>query len=57
MSSGKNAPVIIPSDVENSLLAQFLEGKNGKLMPPLGGLPQEEIQVILDWIAAGAENN
>ena len=57
MSSGENAPVIIAGDVENSLLAQLLLGSNNKLMPPLGALPQEEIQIILDWIAAGAENN
>lgn len=57
MSSGENAPVILAGDVENSLLAQYLLGSNGKLMPPLGGMSQDEIQAILDWIAAGAENN
>lgn len=57
MSSGENAPVIIAGDIENSLLAQLLQGANGKLMPPLGGLSEGEIQAILDWIAAGAENN
>jgi cytochrome c5 len=43
--------------VQNSLLAHFLQGANGKFMPPLGALPQEEIQAILDWIAAGAKND
>jgi mono/diheme cytochrome c family protein len=57
MSSGENAPIIIAGDVENSLLAKYLLGSNGKLMPPLGGLSQEDIQTILDWIAAGAKNN
>jgi mono/diheme cytochrome c family protein len=57
MSSGEHAPVIIAGDVENSLLAQLLQGSNGKVMPPLGGMSQEDIQIILDWIAAGAENN
>jgi mono/diheme cytochrome c family protein len=57
MSSGDNAPVVIAADVQNSLLAQYLLGSNGKFMPPSGGLSQEEIQAILDWIAAGAENN
>ena len=56
MSSGENAPVIIPGDVENSLLAQYLLGTNGKFMPPLGGMSEVDIQAILDWIAAGAEN-
>jgi hypothetical protein len=40
----------------NSLVAQRIQGI-GKLMPPSGSLPQEEIQAILDWIAAGAEND
>ncbi|HSM70615.1 MAG TPA: c-type cytochrome [Anaerolineales bacterium] len=57
MSSGDNAPVIIPGDVENSLLAQYLLGTNGDFMPPIGSMPEDEIQAILDWIAAGAENN
>jgi mono/diheme cytochrome c family protein len=57
MSTGENAPVIIAGDVENSLLAKYLLGSNGKLMPPLGGLSPEDIQAILDWIAAGAKNN
>jgi mono/diheme cytochrome c family protein len=57
MSSGENAPVIIPGDVENSLLAQLLLGTNGDLMPPLGGMNESDIQAILDWIAAGANNN
>jgi len=57
ISSGENAPVIISGDVENSLLAQYLLGTNGKKMPPLGSMPDGDIQAILDWIAAGAENN
>ena len=56
ISSGDNAPVIIPVDVENSLLAQYLLGTNGDFMPPIGSMPENEIQAILDWIAAGAEN-
>lgn len=57
MTSGNNNPVIIAGDVQNSLLAQLLQGANGKFMPPLGALPQEEIQAILDWIATGAKND
>ena len=57
ISSGDNAPVIIPGDVENSLLAQYLLGTNGDFMPPIGSMPEDEIQAILDWIAAGAEDN
>jgi len=57
MSSGENSPAIIAGDIENSLLAQYLLGSNGDLMPPLGGMAEDDIQAILDWIAAGAENN
>jgi hypothetical protein len=56
MNSGNHAPVVIPGDPDNSLLAQKLLGtqKEGTLMPPNGSLPQDEVQVILDWIKAGA---
>jgi mono/diheme cytochrome c family protein len=57
--SGNNGPAVIPGDVENSLLAQKLAGTQtvGGPMPPAAALPQDEIQVILDWIAGGAPNN
>ena len=57
ISSGDNSPALIPGDVENSLLAQYLLGTNGDFMPPIGSMPENEIQAILDWIAAGAEDN
>jgi hypothetical protein len=59
MTSGNNAPSVIPSDIENSLLAQKLlnEQTIGDLMPPGGALPEEEIQIILDWISSGALDN
>jgi mono/diheme cytochrome c family protein len=56
MTSGDHAPVVIPGDVVNSLLAQLIQGI-GKPMPPSGSLPSSETQTILDWIAAGAEND
>ena len=56
MTSGNHGPAVIPGEVENSLLAQRIQGI-GNLMPPSGSLPEQEIQVILDWIAAGAEND
>jgi len=49
--------VIIPGDAENSLLAQLIQGKGGKAMPPQGGMSPQDVQAILDWIAAGARNN
>jgi cytochrome c oxidase cbb3-type subunit 3/ubiquinol-cytochrome c reductase cytochrome c subunit len=57
MTSGQNGPVIIPGDAEKSLLAQLIQGKGSQTMPPQGGMSSDEIQAILDWIAAGAKNN
>ncbi|MDX1599968.1 MAG: c-type cytochrome [Anaerolineales bacterium] len=59
ISTGDNAPVIVPGDPSNSLLAQKLQGTHtqGDIMPPSGKLPQAEIELILEWIEAGAENN
>jgi mono/diheme cytochrome c family protein len=59
MTTGNNAPVVIPGDPEGSLLAQKLLGTHteGNIMPPTGKLPDDEIQIILDWIEAGALEN
>ena len=59
MATGEHAPVVIPGDPENSLLAKKLLGthEQGTLMPPSGALPAPTIQIILDWIAAGAPDN
>lgn len=57
MTSGENGPVVVAGDAKNSLLAQLLQGIGGKTMPPAGGMSQQDIQTILDWIAAGANNN
>jgi len=59
MTTGDHAPVVIPGDAQNSLLTQKLLGtqKQGVVMPPTGKLSEAEIQVILNWIAAGAPDN
>jgi mono/diheme cytochrome c family protein len=56
MTTGDHAPVVIPGDDSNSLLAQKLLGTStiGGIMPPGGKLPDATIQIILDWIKAGA---
>ena len=56
MTSGDHAPAIIPGDITKSVLAQKLLGTAtfGEVMPPSGKLPDATIQIILDWIAAGA---
>ncbi len=55
-TTGNHAPVIVPGDVQASLLASLLQGDPaaGMAMPPAGALPLSELQTILDWIAAGA---
>ena len=57
MASGVSGPVVIPGDTTNSILAQRLQGLLGGLMPPMGILPDSELKIILDWIAAGALDN
>jgi mono/diheme cytochrome c family protein len=59
INSGDNGPVIIPGDIESSLLAHKILGtqEEGDKMPPKRDLSEDEIQLILDWIAAGAPNN
>jgi cytochrome c oxidase cbb3-type subunit 3 len=59
MTSGNNAPVVIPGDTQGSLLAQKLLGTQtiGDIMPPGGKLSNDEIQIILDWIELGAPEN
>ena len=56
MTSGDHGPVVIAKDAEGSLLAQKLLGTqtNGTIMPPGSKLSDAEIQLILDWILAGA---
>jgi mono/diheme cytochrome c family protein len=59
MSTGDNAPTVIPGDIKNSLFAQKILGthEKGTIMPPGGKMTSTEIQLILDWIESGAENN
>ncbi|MCK5317104.1 MAG: hypothetical protein KAJ55_04285, partial [Anaerolineales bacterium] len=59
MDSGDNSPVVIPGDPEGSLLGQKILGAQteGTVMPPGGRMDAEDIQIILDWITAGALDN
>ncbi|MFC1996785.1 c-type cytochrome [Chloroflexota bacterium] len=59
MTTGDNAPTVIPNDIENSILAQKIIGTQtyGTIMPPGGRMTNSEIQKILDWITAGAPDN
>jgi mono/diheme cytochrome c family protein len=56
MSSGDTGPAVVPGDAAASILAQKVTGTqtSGAAMPPGGGLSDEDIATIVDWIAAGA---
>jgi mono/diheme cytochrome c family protein len=56
MTSGESGSVVIAGDTANSILAQRLQGQLG-IMPMSGQLPENELQIILDWIKAGALDN
>jgi hypothetical protein len=59
MQSGAHAPTVVPGSAATSLLAQKLLGTQtvGAAMPMGTSLGQNEIQIILDWINAGAADN
>ncbi len=59
LKSGSHAPVIIPGDVENSLLAQMILGNLGpdQLMPPSGNISENAVRVIIEWIENGSLDN
>jgi len=56
-TSGSSGSVVVPGDYENSILAQRILGTQGKIMPPSGMMSEADIQIILDWIVAGAPDN
>jgi mono/diheme cytochrome c family protein len=59
ITTGKHTPVIIFGDASESLLVLKLLGTQtiGSKMPPSGSLSDAEIQIIMDWIDAGALDN
>ena len=57
VSSGDHGPAVVAGDVAKSLLAQRLQGVAGSIMPPSGSLDPAALQLILNWLAAGAQNN
>ena len=59
MESGDHAPVIIPGDPDGSLLVQKMLGIQtiGAQMPLTQLLPPEQVQMVIEWIQAGAPNN
>jgi mono/diheme cytochrome c family protein len=55
MAGARGNPVVVPGDANNSLLVGMVS--SGRM--PRGGpkLANEQIQKIIDWINAGADNN
>ncbi|MEZ0395231.1 MAG: c-type cytochrome domain-containing protein [Anaerolineales bacterium] len=54
MAGGRRGPEIVPGDAGASRLVQYVQ--SGR-MPPNGRLSDAEIQMIVDWVNAGAPNN
>lgn len=55
MAGSKNGPVVIAGDPANSLLIQLIQrGKMPKRGPKL---TPDQLQILIDWIMAGALNN
>jgi mono/diheme cytochrome c family protein len=59
MESGDHAPVVISGDPDGSLLVQKLLGTQtvGSQMPITQLLPPEQVQVVIEWVLAGAPDN
>ena len=57
--SGDHAPVVVPGDPDGSLLVQKMLGTQtvGAQMPMAQLLPPEQVQVVIEWIRAGAADN
>ena len=56
LTTGDNAPVVVPGNAGASLLAQKIQGiqSGGMQMPPGGLMTEEEIATVIAWIDAGA---
>ncbi len=51
---GDLGPAVDPDEPGESLMLQAIHHEDGLEMPPSGRLPDDEIQVLADWIKAGA---
>jgi len=51
LTGGDSGPAAVPGEIENSLLIEaVLYDPDGLQMPPSGKLPQEEIELLSDWV-------
>jgi hypothetical protein len=53
--------LVIPGDADNSYLVKKLEGASGitgdPMPPPFGGIDPADVQLVRDWIDAGAADD
>jgi mono/diheme cytochrome c family protein len=55
LAGSDNGPVIVPGDIANSLLVELVTNQK---MPKRGPkLTPPQVQIITEWVAAGAPNN
>jgi mono/diheme cytochrome c family protein len=55
MAGSENGPVVVPGDPANSKLVELVDNQK---MPKRGpNLTPPQVQIISDWVAAGALNN
>jgi hypothetical protein len=59
MAGGNQGKVVVPGDVDHSLIVGAVEKKMRPNMPPkvFPALTSDRIQALRQWIAEGAENN
>lgn len=50
---GESGPGVVAGDADNSLIIQHMRGEKEQ-MPPNNKLPDDQIEIIAGWIAAGA---
>lgn len=55
MKGGHEGTIVKGGDVDGSLLARVLRGKQAKQMPPGGPIAEDKIAKIEDWIKSGAK--
>src|SRR2546426_362472 len=54
LAGGARGPAVVPGRPRDSLMVAALRQTGSLKMPPTGKLPDAEIEVIEQWIAAGA---
>lgn len=55
ISSNGGKPLIVAEDAEQSLLYLRISNKQMPVMPPAGAMPDEDVNLVKDWINAGAK--